>query len=188
MKIWKYYKVPDKENRDNEKKKYDLYAITDKRRYAERFENERNMNMFIKGEVSDLDDSDGLDFLNANQQLVLDVFSYETKAVKELNKQYTIDTVALLTTYSEYFNCKSEQCEEFMFTETMFIGVPHYKIFNNKLIKDLKRIEYVNLFKVLVSNPIFINSMSSEDIDYAAPDICADEFGVFLRCYGSLFK
>ena len=180
MKLWKYYKVPDDSDAAN--KHYDLYAFTNIKKYAMQFEEERDMSKFIKGSVVDIEENEYEDFRDSNQQLDLDLRVYESRMVDEDGK-FGIQEVEILSTYDEFLNCSQEYSEELLFTEQLFVGVPSFKIFKHKLLKNLKKLEYVNMFKCLSSA-----HFEDDDVDYSAPDVAADEFAIFVRCYGSLFK
>ena len=181
MKIYKYYIIPEEDSAD---RKYELYAFTSIKDYAERFELERDMKRFLKGDVTDIDKEDYMEFANNNRGNLLDEFSYESTGVKEDNS-IVVDTVYVLSTYNEYQECKGDSAGDYILAPDLFENAPYIKVFSKSIIKSLKVLEYSSLYKLLSTKPKLYDD---NDDFYDAPMITIDEFNIFLNLYGKLFK
>lgn len=180
MKVWKYYLVP---NKDSAKREYELYAFTNKKEYANKFEEDRDMKKFVKADVIDIDKEDYLDFANSNKDQLLDYYKYETKFVDE-NNTFDIGVVTVLSTYSEYAGCSREAVEDMLFDVSLFETIPDYRMFTKDIKKSLRTLEFISMYKIMKNNPI----MDDVDDDFAAPDVVPDEFKIFISLYQYLFK
>lgn len=63
MKIYRFYIIPEE---DNNRRDYELYAVTNHKEYAEEFEATRNMKKFIKRVTSE-DKETYIQFANENR-------------------------------------------------------------------------------------------------------------------------
>ena len=176
MKVWRYYKKPEKDSSD---KQYDLYAITNKKEHAKKFEKERNMDKFIK-RCTDEDRSTFVDLVNDNRALFLSMNKFTTGTVLPNGNIKAID-VELLTTDFEMHTVKDEYESSSIITrEEYWLSSFDYRIYKNKLIEALRLLEYISHYKLYLNVNIPIDP---DDDDYSAPDIWIDEVGVFIRIF-----
>ena len=182
MKVWKFYLIPEK---DNQNKRYDLYAITNNKKYAKRFKEERNMDMFIE-RCTDEDKSDYIKFINDNRHCALIIKELMTRDVYKNGYIGTKKVEVLLTIY-EHENCDTENIVIDTMEDGMWNSAIPYRVYKKKLLNSLRLLDYVSNYKLY---SLDFNNMviDPEDDDYSAPDIYIDELGLFIRYFGRTFK
>ena len=182
MKVWRFYLKPEK---DSERRKYELYAITNKKDLAKKFMKERDMDKFIV-KCSKTDKIEYAKFANDNLTLLLEMNTFITKTVDGDGK-YRTKEVDVLTTEYECQSCDSDMVLMDIMTEDEWEIAPPYRIFKNKIIDSLRKLEYVSSYK-LYTNELNASMIDPEDDDYSAPNLWVDELGVLLRTFGDTFK
>ena len=180
MKVWRFYLR--RENSES-KNKYELYAVTNNKKYAKKFMSERNMKLF-QVKCSDIPKEEFLKFGNENRGCLLDYKEFITKKINSKN-EYTHTTVKVLTTEYEWQSCDSDIVLNDILIDTDWTAAVPYKIYKDKIIKSLRVLEYVSSYKLYSYDSSLIDP---EDDDYSAPDMWVDELGTFLRIYGETFK
>ena len=182
MKIWRFYKVPEK---DIKNKSYDLYAITNNKDKAKRFQAERNMKRFIK-RVSNEDDDMYAKLANDNLDCVLDDFMMETRDIYP-NGLIGHKSVSVLCTNYEVQVAKEEgETASEITLEEFWSHVLNYNAYKKKIRDALRVLEYVKYYK-LYTLP-FDTYIDPADDDYAAPSISIDEVVALIRVFGDTFK
>ena len=181
MKIWRFYLKP-KKNDSNER--YNLYAITNNKKYANYFMNTRNMDRFFV-KCTKEDKETYSNFANDNRSNVLDEFELVCRHIGN-DKLLCHKRIKVVITFYEYqcVNGDEFQCE-ITSSPDWWIRAGDYKKFNNKLKNALRILEYINSYKIY-SMPF--GSLDEEDDDYSAPDIWIDELGALISLFGDTFK
>lgn len=185
MKIWRFYKKPSDKN--DIKKRYDLYAITNKKEYALYFMKTRNMDMFYTRCTKE-DIETYKKIANDNRDCVLDEFSLVTRDVN--NNGLIISTrISMIITYYEYqcINGDEYQCD-ITGDSTWWNDIPDYSSYKKKIIKALRVLEYVSNYKLYAyqyQNNLFLEK---RDDDYSAPNIWIDELGALISTFKITFK
>lgn len=182
MKVWRFYIIPEK---DNEKRRYDLYAITNNKEFAKKFKKERDMNKFVVRSTNETKESYA-EFANNNLSYVLDYRTFITKTITE-NKKYTTTDVKILSTFYEQQCCDSNiQVMEALDTSEWRDAIP-YKVYKKKIEEALRVLEYVAHYKVYTLE-FSGRYVDPNDDDYSAPDIWYDELGLFIKLFRHTFK
>ena len=180
MRVWRFY---FKQERADNKNKYDLYAVTNNKKYAKKFMSERNMNLFIV-KSSKVTKEEFLKFANDNRGALLDYYELVTKSIDN-NHKYTHTKVKVLATEYEWQSCDSDTVLNDILIDNDWSGAISYKVYKDKIIKSLRVLEYVSSYKLYNYTSTLIDPV---DDDYSAPDMWVDELGTFLRIFGSTFK
>ena len=182
MRIWRFYLKPEK---NSERKKYELYAITNNKVYAKKFMEERDMNKFIHKTSKEPKEA-YIEFANNNLSLVLGMHKYATKTINE-KKEFNTTIIEVLSTEYEHQCCDSDTVMIDILDQGEWNYAPPYNIYKKKILKALYKLEYVSSYKVYRLD--FDNSfIDPKDDDYSAPNIWIDEFGLFVRTFGGTFK
>lgn len=179
MKLWKYYLIPEK---DVEKRTYRLYAFTNKKEFAERFEEERSEKHFIYAKPVEIEKDEWVKFAKENRDKLLDYHGFETKG--EIDGRYVISTVKILCTDSEFSQSNSESVEEEICDVVTITNMPSYKIFNKKIIKALRLIQFTKYYKLMSANAYLMEN----DDDYSAPEFSVDELACYIKLFHYLYK
>lgn len=202
MKIWRFYKKPKK---DSSRRDYELYAITNKKKFAKEFMSTRNMDLFIM-KKSEEEKDDWISFANDNLGAVLDYHDLQTCG--DNDDDIETKKIKILMTYFEWQNCDSDQIDLIELQPEYWLDMPLYPIFNDKIIDALRNLEYVaaqrfyygfygapnNLTELLhyindnTETNMFEEDLEEldEDCDYAAPDIEVDELSLFIQTFKEL--
>lgn len=182
MKIWRFYKKP--EDKNDVKKRYDLYAITNNKDYALHFMNTRNMDMFYTRCTKE-DRETYSKVANDNRDCVLDEYGLITNETNS-NGLISHTKIPMIMTFYEYqcSNGDEFQCE--ILTEEWwdYRKIPNYSNYKKKIKNALRTLEYISNYKIF-SLPFYLEN---EDDDYNAPDIMVDELGAFISTFKSTFK
>ena len=182
MKVWRFYLKPDAEIG---RKKYDLYALTNHKKFAKKFMKERDMDKFIV-RCSKEEREEYVKFANSNLSYLLDMRPYITRTLDDENR-YRTKTVDVLSTDYEFQTCDSDSILIDILGEGDWYSAPSYVIFKKKIIESLRTLEYISNYKLYASD--YTNAViDPDDDDYSAPNIWIDELGVFLRTFGDTFK
>lgn len=182
MKVWRFYKKPEKDTSD---KRYDLYALTNKKEFAKVFQEQRDMSKFIK-RCSDEEISTYSELANSNRENVLDMYKLTTRTIYD-NGLIGINKVKVVCTEyeSQVVKEEGETASEFSLEE-YWRGVVHYKAYKKKIQNALRVLQYIQFYK-LFNNPITTNIDPTDD-DYDVPDVEIDEVGALIKIFGDTFK
>lgn len=178
MKVWRFYIKEQEETTHAEK--YNLYALTNHKKYAEQFQRERNMKKFVI-KTSKMSREEYSALGNQNNNCVLREEKLITKDIE--NGLYTHREVKILLTYYEYQCSSGEDAYISINTPEWWYGIPTYKIFNDSTIKRLRLLYYVGMYKIMSDNP----QLNHDDDDYSVPDVYTDELAMFIRTFGKTF-
>ena len=186
MKVFTYYLKPTKEDLRRGMKEYRLHSITNDKDIMKRFEDERDMNKFIKN-VHKMDKDEWQDYLDNNQAYALEDKMLRTKKV---------DNAGLY--YEDFVNVLSND-NEIMYCGDAFAPLPmldinywnmHYrdvaKAINlkPKIKEALEELEFFRTAKIILGESRF----DPFGNDYDAPDVEPDELSIFIMLYGDTFK
>lgn len=184
MNIWRFYKKPDTKREDIPTNiaisdLYPLYAVTCKKDYAERFKEERNMDLFIVRK-SKIEKGDYSEFANMNRSSVLDIHTLYTVENKYTKSHKVID-VDMLITEAEYRMTGDDAIINLTDESWWVNNTANPVLFNKKIRRALSYLDYEISFKLFCM-------AFDDDVDYSAPDWTMDSLAMFVNMYGELFK
>ena len=184
MKIYKFFKIPDNDDHiDIEiERKYVLYAITNKKKYAERFKEDRNMDKFIFKVDEDVSPEEYADICNDdnNRGNVLELYALTTIFNKQHTKQNSEQREVLMTHWERQM---IEEPNTLLDDERFWQMMPFPLIFKTKYNKVLEVLQYTTFYKLMTAEylPYMLSlKLSEEEDDYAAPSIAFDEVRIFI--------
>ena len=178
MKVYLFYK--DKSNDEI------LYAVTNNKKYAKKFMNERNMKNF-RIEIEDMNKDEYASYCNSNEHRSAVLSTYKLATVKD--GEHTSSNFYFKKVIMSYW--EHQIIDDFStssFNETYeFIGMPIPIIFKDKYIRCLKFLEY-NAHFILYALPYLPNDVEhwvAEKLhveeDYSTVDIENDELAIFIN-------
>ncbi len=167
-----------------------LYAITNKKKYAKQFMEERNMKKFILIK-KDIDKETYTELGNKRRGKILSEYSYiyYPRIKENINEE---KTTKILSTYMERSIVESQTDESLLaFSETIDFPNP-YKL-KDKYLNELRLLEYDSFYKLYISNSLTseygISKAVPVDEDYPSYlNIILDELEVFIYNFGKYFK
>lgn len=161
-----------------------LYAITNKKEYAERFQNDRDMDQFIMHVHKHVTKEEYKDLCNEERSSVLEIHELSTVMSDERISK-NIQDVQVLMTYWEWQLTKEPVI--LMDDEEWWEDMPFPLIFKDKYIKALEALQYITYYKIMKGPYLseyllqkLFGSTSIED-DYSAPSISYDELSIFIN-------
>lgn len=164
---------------------YPLYAITNNKEYAKRFQEERNMDKFILIKKKD-DRESCVDFMNRRRLLVLELHEYRYYPHIEDNDPDS-NVIKILSTGME--KQRVDSC-----TDSVMIDFPigvsfstNPFVFKDKYLSALRTLEYDTLYKLSCAELSF-HSVPDDEGFPEPPDILFDELQMFLYLYSKYFK
>lgn len=184
MKVYKFFKIPNKDdNHPNDlEQRYSLYAITNKKEYAERFKEDRNMKKFIFKVYKGVTKEEYAEMCNsADRGAVLAFYPLTTV----LNDNHTVankDVCDVLMTYYEQQMITDYQT--MLDDESLWRYMPFPLIFKSKYRKLLDALQYVTYYKLMSAEFLpyhLAEKLSILDDDYSAPTILYDEAALFVN-------
>lgn len=149
MQIWEFFKKPDDRRVINEslEHKYMLYAITNKKSYAKRFMQDRDMDKFIIQKHKDVSKEEYAELANSERQSVLDVHEIMT-VPKNKHTGSSIERREVLITYWEWQIL--EEPVLLFDDESFWQKMPFPLIFKDKYVENLKNFQYINFYKIFL--------------------------------------
>ena len=196
MTIYKYYLNPKISPEDiahdnlSTEDLHPLYAITNSKQTAKRFERDRRMDLYIKTKTKDVEPSEWRKYANQHANQVLRYYTFSTKDGYDEDGKTHITFVTILCTFDEreYVQsfCESE------FSEAIFndsaISTPPF-IFNDKYLKALFILQYPHFWKL---SPYYRDRFvpqefledHEEEWNEIVPEYDVDEFAGFITLYG----
>ena len=179
MKVWLFYK-----NRKDDDEI--LYGVTNNKKIAKKFINERNMKNFCI-EIENMEKDEYASYCNSNEHRSAVLSEYKLATVK--NGDHTSSNFYFKKVVMSYW--EHQIIDDFStsaFNETHeFIGMPIPIIFKNKYIKCLKILEYNNHF-ILYALPYLpdeVENLVAEKLhvedEYNTIDIENDELAIFIN-------
>lgn len=178
-----------------------MYASTNNKKYAKRFEQERDMNQFVKAVTDNVDTLEWEEYGNKNRNSILEITKLTTKLVEKNGKESPVDSmeVEVLVTFWE---------KSTVINDIQFDGNDEYfweeqrtpYIYRNKYIESLRKLQFVKQY-VLYNIPLALSNDSKNaididskfmiyegDDDYDGPRYTIDELSQLISKYGSSFK
>lgn len=194
MTIYKYYINPkiDPENRNGLSLEdlHPLYAFTNDKQLAKRFERERKMSLYYKVKTKDVESREWRDYANQHANQVLRYYDYMTMSGYDEEGKPNLESVTILCTFDEReivdSFCESE------FTESIFndncISVAPF-IFNKKFLRALIVLQYPLFWKMSPyyrDNLVPRNILEEHEYEWEdmVPEYDVDEVAAFLTIYG----
>lgn len=188
MKLWRFYKIPEKEYNEIQKSKgksveerYNLYAFTNNKKLAKAFIKTRNMKAFLIRKSDDLEREEYIDFVNNNRGEELVEKPIPTAINKFTSKQEKID-VKLCITFNEYQVMESLD-GGILSSQEYWMSLDSPDIFRSKYRKLLSYFDYGVQHKLMTG----MHPLDDEEDDYSAPDFRYDNLAIFLAEYAHLF-
>ena len=183
MKVYKFFKIPDDDDsREYElEDKYVLYAITNNKKYAERFKEDRNMKRFIYKVYDDVSKEEYADICNNdnNRGAVLEVHKLTT-IFNNHTRANRVEKEVLMTNWEKQIvNEPSTLLDD----ERAWQMMPFPLIFKSKYRKMLEVLQYITFYKLMTADfisPNLMEKISEIDDDYSAPSIEFDEVAIFI--------
>ena len=174
-----------------------IYAVTDKKKLAKDFMEQRDMSQFVLVTKEDLSKEELTYFMNNHRSNVLEYFAYsKLKRDKDKDTRWDTDETAILSTFLERQTVSDK-------SDASLLGIPEevklsfpFK-FTGKIHEALIALEYDNIFKIrnfFVGDGIeYYNEsgdhyIGDEEWDPDYPDALIDEVEVFLYLFGNTFK
>lgn len=195
MKVYKFFRISDEYIQNlpgydswNIQSKYPLYAFTNNKSLAKRFEKERKKNLFIKV-INNMSREEYANFAMNNRGNDLKIQRLLSVTDKDTKKQKIIQIEVLLT-QNEYVNCNepfSPVYDEgwWGYILSTFYTDPY--VFNEDLRQALRILDYTITYKLHRDSSSF-DFIEEEDDDYEAPDWLNDELQYFVEMYQDTFK
>ena len=195
MTIYKYFsnpKIAEDEGVRSAMKIEDLhplYAITNDKEKAKRFEKEHNMKFFYKIKEKDAEPREWREFANRHVNKILQYLNYTTKGEYDEEEETFCTQVTLLSNQDERMVVDSF-CEdgftETILTEEGILSTPPF-IFKDKYIECLKAFQYPYLWRLsryYKSALVPREEFEEEDFEDMAPDYLMDELMAYIIIYG----
>ena len=104
MRVYEFFRIPDCSENDKKvsiEERYTLYAITNNKEYAERFQQERDMSQFIMNVHKHVSKEEYRDLCNEERSSVLEEHELATVLSKERSSK-NLKYVKILMTYWEW--------------------------------------------------------------------------------------
>ena len=186
MKLYKFFKIPEENEKDNVdiEQKYVLYAITNDKDMADRFKKDRNMKKFIFKCHTDITREEYQDICNSSEtrSAVLEYHELVTIFDDKHTKKNSVSAKVLMTNWEYQFVKDMDVVHE-----EMWEYMPYPMIFKKKYNRSLEILEYISYYKLFAINRIPFELLvkineDSDDDDYSAPGIIHDEVAVFIQC------
>jgi hypothetical protein len=193
MKLFKFYKIPSEDvdtNGMHITDKYPLYAFTNDKNLAKKFEKERRKDLFIKIVDKGLSREEYAQFAINNRGSDLKIQKLVTSSNKNTNKQ-VIKKIPILLTQNEYVSCNEPMLlimDESWWIDVTECVLANPYVFNNEIREALRILQYNVSFKVNNQDIRLMDIIDEEDDDYSAPEIEIDEVEIFIKLYGDTFK
>ena len=191
MKAYHYY------IKNKDKKRIELYAITNKKEHAKEFKKYRDMNLF-KERIFEYDDKyDWKNFANSNMECLLEKNKFLTAKVSKNSKRIITGSAIVLTTKNEYAKSSVSEFGELPFIDECVLSYDWWinwhpsvanltnKIFKEKIRSALNYLEYY-AFRTLIYGDDSDNDEWRDSIPNV--DFEVDELSIFIYLYGNLFK
>ena len=182
MKVYKFFKIPEISDDDIDlESKYILYAITNNKKYAERFKSDRNMKKFIFKEHSGVTKEEYADMCNKDRSAVLDIYNLSTVFDDNHTRENTVTTKVLMTYWEHQI---VDEPSTLLDDESLWRDMPYPLVFKKKYIEMLKELQYITYYKLMTPGNIphhLSDKLSDISDDYAAPSIMYDDVAIFIN-------
>ena len=184
MKVYKFFKIPSEYEKDDIdiERKYVLYALTNKKEYADRFKEDRNMKKFICKVHKHVDSDEYTAICNNDRGAVLELHQLTT-VFDENHTSRNSHKKEVLMTYWE--NQMIIDANIALDDESLWRSMPYPLIFKQKYKKMLDALQYTNYYKLMTAEylPFDLSQSlaeSDDDLDYSAPSLMHDELAIFI--------
>ena len=182
MKVYKFFKVPDKNDRDEVDldHKYILYAMTNNKEYAKRFKEDRNMKKFIYKVHNDISKEEYIEMCNHDRGSILEL--HELVTIFDNNHTFNNkEKRKVLMTYTE--RQLVEEPMTLLDDESTWHSMPYPLIFKSKYFNMLDKFQYLNYYKLMTCEYLpykLSEKLSTHNDDYSAPTLLYDEVALFV--------
>ena len=181
-KIWMFYTNEGLNGDDH----WTLYAITNEKKYAKQFKEERDMNKFKIKKMED-DHESWKELAREAGDAVLGIHYLQTRT-KTVNSTYSTEEVPVLCTMYESQAADADFAELDAMTEGFWVSAPKTPIFKKNILKALCVLEYHKMEQMFAPySPDFFDDPEN-DPDYAPPSVEIDEVGILINTFFHLFK
>ena len=187
MKVWRFYKKPTKVNEIpetiSEEEKFPLYAITNDKKLAKEFMKTRDMSIFTVKKDTEVGKSEYAEIVSKNRSALLVVNNLITSKDKYTNKQVVYEVPVVMTTFEKItvnepvLTIDDEQ-------SWMSPTTPSPYIFNNKILKALKLLDYEQKFRIF---NLDYSNISADEV-YDTPSYYVDTVEFFVDTFGETLK
>lgn len=177
MKIWRFYTKPGSFFGD----KYELYAITNKKKIAKQFMEERDMDCFIM-KSSKESPSLWAELANDHQDQIIKAHPLCTSYITDEGVIRMIDVPIVCTMY-EYQTADSDFADIYITTSYFWDRALPPQLFNRKVLDALSVLQYDKMYKVMSSK-----AQTSDYDDYDGPNTNIDEVGLLISTFKYTFK
>lgn len=167
---------------------YPLYAITDKKEYAKRFMEERDMDKFIMRK-SKMEKEEYVTYANMNNGCILNIYNYMHFPNKYVDGP---EDVPILSTWFEKDIVQSHLDDQLSeINEDMDYDFFPF-ILSKKYIKALEKLEFISFWKIYGNKSkwdgLYTEEEENELLDYSYPSVTYDELAMFIHINSSVMK
>ena len=167
--------------------KYPLYALTNNKKLAKEFMNQRNMDMFILRK-SKMEEDEYITFANRNSSSVLSPYEY---TYYDRNNNFKECDTTIVSTWNEREILSAIMDDTAQIDETLSYDVVPF-IFDKKYVKALDTLGYVAFWKLYGNVNKYRDVLTEEELDfaddYSFPDVKYDEVSLFINMYSYTMK
>ena len=186
MKVWRFYKKPTKGDEIpegiSEEDKFPLYAITNDKKLAKEFMRTRNMDIFMVKKNTEVSKSEYADLANKYRSAVLIKKDLLTSKDKYTDKQEVYEIPVVMTVFEKI--TVEEPVLPIDDEQTWMTLMPSPYIFNNKILKALKLLDYEQKYRIFKLD----FSHVSGDEAYETPSYYVDTVEFFVETFGETLK
>ena len=186
MKIYEFFKIPEDESEVSRNKpleeRYQLYAITNKKELAERFQKDRNMKKFLLHVHKNVTKEEYIDFCNENRSCVLEIHPLIT-CMSNVRVRSNMEEREVLMTYFEWQCC--QDCNSILDNEAFWHYMPFPYIFSKEVQETLEFFNYKTYYRLIMY--LYLDDVyrdiiheDSDNDDYSAPDMMMDEVAILM--------
>ena len=189
MKVYKFFRIPDEDDYDDFdiERRYTLYAITNNKKYAKRFKEDRNMKNFICKIHDDIDKDEYSEMCNAERGTVLDLYPLKT-VFDNVRISRNAETNDVLMTYNE--KQILDDAQTIIDDESFWRTMPYPLLFKTKYVNILKQLQYLSYFTLMTYGILpdnLMEKLSKVNDDYSTPTIVPDEVAIFIDTFRETF-
>lgn len=182
MKIWRFYEIPKDDGRlrtkDEYRHDYPLYAVTQTKKLAKKFKEQRNMDLYIE-KCSNVDDEAGDQFMIAHRaKLLLEDYFETVVEDKKGNREPVFVKVVHTENEAEYLQELTDS-NQILYMIGKFIPMD---VFDEDFQEALSLIKYHSFVNFMVEG--YGNSPDG----FYMMDFQYDMFRTYMMIYGSKYK
>lgn len=192
--VYRFYTKPNKEALMNSsdlsvEDKYPLEAFTNDKTIKDEFVKNRNMDKYIMIK-SKMDKKEYTIFTNSNRNKLLGFYPLDTYLSKDHHDKKSVNVLATWFEAELVDNYAEECFDNETSIQNIYTTCP--LVLNDKYLKALEKLEYINLWKLYgeVERYLYLVSDSNFDeyMDYSTPNVTYDYLNLFIDILGDKFK